>query len=161
MSYIETYYRRGLAEAAPRSSLAGEQFCDVAIVGGGLAGLTTALELQRRGRSVCLLEGQRVAWGASGRNGGFVSPGYSARYKLIEARVGPGHAKDLHRMSIEGMHLVDERLKSTPDAVARRTPGIIGAVRYDARDGLLAHRDWLEREFDHVVTFLDRDEVQQ
>ena len=42
------------------------------MIGGGMAGLATALDLAERGRSVVLLERHRVGWGASGRNGGFV-----------------------------------------------------------------------------------------
>ena len=47
--------------------------CDVAIVGGGLTGLWAAVEALRADpeRSVVLLEGERIAFGASGRNGGF------------------------------------------------------------------------------------------
>jgi glycine/D-amino acid oxidase-like deaminating enzyme len=47
--------------------------CDLAIVGGGLTGLWAAVEAVRADpeRSVVVLEGERLAFGASGRNGGF------------------------------------------------------------------------------------------
>ena len=41
------------------------------MVGGGLTGLWTALQAAEEGKSVVLLEGERLAFGASGRNGGF------------------------------------------------------------------------------------------
>ena len=45
--YGDTYYARTLTDASQRSSLEGTVKADVAIVGGGLAGLTAALELAR------------------------------------------------------------------------------------------------------------------
>jgi glycine/D-amino acid oxidase-like deaminating enzyme len=47
---------------------------DVAIVGAGYTGLSTALHLAERGVSVCILEAHEPGWGASGRNGGQVNP---------------------------------------------------------------------------------------
>ena len=58
----------------PAPALAGEVRADVAIVGGGITGLSTALELASRGRSVVLAEAASVGWGASGRNNGQVIP---------------------------------------------------------------------------------------
>ena len=69
-AYIDTYYSRTVATSETYPAAAGRIQADVCIVGGGLAGLTAALKLARSGRKVVLLEAQRVAWGASGRNGG-------------------------------------------------------------------------------------------
>ena len=58
-------------EAGP--ALAGDRSCDLAVVGGGFTGLWTALQAKERDpdRHVVLLEGGRIGWAASGRNGGF------------------------------------------------------------------------------------------
>ncbi len=162
MSYIETYYRRALGpDAVQRPALEGRVKTDVCIVGGGLAGLTAALELARKGRKVCVLEANRVAWGASGRNGGFVSPGWAARYKNIQRMVGSDHAKELHRLSIEGADAVLSNVHSLAVQDSKPTHGILGAVRYEATDDLKAHRDWLQKEFDYKVEFKTREEVQK
>ncbi len=162
MSYIETYYRRALGpNTVQRPVLEGALKVEVCVVGGGLAGLTTALELARKGRKVCVLEANRVAWGASGRNGGFVSPGWAARYKNIRRMAGDAHAKELHRLSIEGMDAVLKNVHTLAMEDAKPTHGIMGAVRYEATEDLKAHRDWLEKEFDYRVDFKSRDEVQQ
>jgi glycine/D-amino acid oxidase-like deaminating enzyme len=58
----------------PAPALEGEARADVAIVGGGITGLSAALELASRGRSVVLAEAASVGWGASGRNNGQVIP---------------------------------------------------------------------------------------
>jgi glycine/D-amino acid oxidase-like deaminating enzyme len=56
---------------AARPPLEGAVEADLVVVGGGLTGLWTALLAAEAGRSVVLLEGERLAFGASGRNGGF------------------------------------------------------------------------------------------
>lgn len=63
-------------EAAP--PLDGSIDVDVAIVGGGFSGLSTALHLAARGRSPVVLEGAEIGWGASGRNNGQVIPTLTA-----------------------------------------------------------------------------------
>ena len=60
------------ADAPPlRPSLDGPLEADLVVVGGGLTGLWTALLAAEEGKRVALLEGERIAFGASGRNGGF------------------------------------------------------------------------------------------
>ena len=58
---------------APREPLRGDASCDLAVIGGGFSGLWTALLAKEAnpGRSVVLIEGNRIGWAASGRNGGF------------------------------------------------------------------------------------------
>ena len=50
---------------------------DVAVVGGGLTGLSAAIHLRRKGASVAVLEAEQMGWGASGRNGGMCTTGLS------------------------------------------------------------------------------------
>ena len=57
--------------AVSRPPLARDMQCDVAIVGGGFTGISTALHLAEAGVSAVVLENRYVGWGASGRNGGF------------------------------------------------------------------------------------------
>ncbi|HEY2659794.1 MAG TPA: FAD-binding oxidoreductase [Caulobacteraceae bacterium] len=161
MPYVETYYRPGAAADVQRAPLTGRLDVDVCIVGGGLAGLSAALELARRGRRVCILEAERIAWGASGRNGGFVSPGYSAGYRTIERRVGADDAKALHRLSIEGAEAVAANLDHLGVTDSDRVEGILSTSRYEATTDLMAHRDWLEREFGYRLEFRSRAQVQE
>ncbi|GLU49096.1 NAD(P)/FAD-dependent oxidoreductase [Nocardiopsis ansamitocini] len=57
----------------PEPALAADTVCDLAVVGGGYAGLWTALLAKERdpARDVVLVEGRTAGWAASGRNGGF------------------------------------------------------------------------------------------
>src|SRR5438034_9692374 len=61
---------------------------DVAVVGGGLTGLSTALHLARQGASVAVLEAQAVGWGASGRNGGMATTGVGIDFSKAVQRYG-------------------------------------------------------------------------
>ena len=49
-------------------ALSGPVEADLLVVGGGFAGLSTALHVAEAGLSVVLIEAHRIAWGASGRN---------------------------------------------------------------------------------------------
>lgn len=105
----DSYY----AATAPRElrfpSLQGEVEADVAIVGGGLAGLSAAIELADRGFSVVLLEAKEVGWGASGRNGGQAIHGLACDQDEIERQLGLDEAKRVWGMSIEALELIRAR----------------------------------------------------
>ena len=73
----------------PQPALQGDHHVDVAIVGGGYTGLSTALHLAQAGHRVALLEAQTIGWGGSGRNNGQVIPVLAgAEPDAIEARFG-------------------------------------------------------------------------
>ncbi|GLS85953.1 oxidoreductase [Cypionkella aquatica] len=61
----------------PFPALKGAVETDLLVIGGGFAGLSTALHAAEAGQSVVLLEAHRIAWGASGRNAGFVVPNFA------------------------------------------------------------------------------------
>ncbi|MCW5746978.1 MAG: FAD-binding oxidoreductase, partial [Alphaproteobacteria bacterium] len=60
--------------APPTSPLDGERDVDVAVVGGGFSGLSTALHLAEDGLSCAVVEADEIGAGASGRNNGQVIP---------------------------------------------------------------------------------------
>jgi gamma-glutamylputrescine oxidase len=70
-----SYYAATANPAPSLPPLVGEVEADLVVVGGGCTGLSAALEAAERGLSVILLEGGRIGWGASGRNGGQMIPG--------------------------------------------------------------------------------------
>src|SRR5690606_2254263 len=127
-----------LATQESYPSAEGTLKTDICIVGGGLAGLTAALDLARAGRSVLLLEAERVAWGASGRNGGFVSPGYATSLAAIERQTGREQADELYRLTMEGVEIVRGNIESLAITEAAPSPGIMKVVRYDGGAGLQA-----------------------
>ena len=92
--------------------LGGDLIADVAIVGGGITGISTALHLAERGFSVVLLEaGDAIGWGASGRNGGQALPGFSASQTKIKSLMGAAAAKRLWDMSVEAVDLLHSQIQ--------------------------------------------------
>jgi gamma-glutamylputrescine oxidase len=158
-AYIDTYYSRTAATSDTYPPAAGRIQADVCIVGGGLAGLTAAEKLARSGRSAVLLEANRVAWGASGRNGGFVSAGYATGLSSIERRVGGDQARELFRLSIEGVEIVRRHISGLGIHEAHPVPGIAKALRYNSRGALQAASERQQREFGLNLRYLPREEV--
>ncbi len=76
---------------------------DVAVVGGGYTGLAAARAVARRGASVTVLERHTVGWGASGRNGGFVLPGYKPEIEHLARKYGLEEARRLFQLSLEAI----------------------------------------------------------
>jgi gamma-glutamylputrescine oxidase len=105
-AYGATWYTATMVEAPLRPPLGAEIDTEVCVIGGGLAGLTAARELARIGWSVVLLEAERIAARASGRNTGFVLPGFAASADSIVARVGFDQAKDLWTLAQSGLEYV-------------------------------------------------------
>jgi gamma-glutamylputrescine oxidase len=103
---VSSYYRATAHPAPPRPGLQGDVECDVCVVGGGIAGCSTALHLAERGYGVVLLEAYRVGWGASGRSGGQVLAGTAAGHAELERLGGRAVARAVWDVSVEGVELV-------------------------------------------------------
>ncbi|HEU4671812.1 MAG TPA: FAD-binding oxidoreductase [Candidatus Limnocylindrales bacterium] len=81
---------------------------DVVVVGGGYTGLAAARALTKAGRSVAVLEAERLGWGASARNGGIVHPGYQFGPRELGRRYGLGRGHELWSDALEAYaHLRD------------------------------------------------------
>ena len=160
-TYIDCHYARTAHDDGPRPALSGPVEADVCVVGGGLAGLSAALGLAERGRSVVLLEGERVGWGASGRNGGFVGPGYAMPSLALADRLGRDHARALYDLSREGLALVGRRINEYAIDCGPVVEGVISASWFDDREGLLAYRDRMAETFGEAYEFWPREKLRE
>jgi gamma-glutamylputrescine oxidase len=110
-AFVETYYQATVEKTA-YPALDGRVETRVCILGGGLAGLSTALGLAERGVSdVVVLESHSVGHGASGRNGGFVFAGYCLGNAELFKVLGREEARRLYRLTIDAVELIRQRVR--------------------------------------------------
>ena len=74
--------------------------------GAGFTGLSAALHLAEAGRTVTVLDGVRVGWGASGRNGGQIVNGLNAGLDTVERRYGADTASFVGTLLQEGAGVI-------------------------------------------------------
>ena len=125
-AYPPSYYAERASIPPPQPPAEGEVTADVAVVGGGFTGLSTALHLARRGYDVALLEASRVGFGASGRNGGQVSVGHRMTQDRLEALLGHDDALALWAMGRQAVAAV-RTLAALPEVNVPFHEGIVHA----------------------------------
>ncbi len=128
--------------SAQRPRLGFDLDTDVCVIGGGLAGLTVAREVARRGWAVAVLEANRIAWAASGRNTGFVLPGFSEDVDSMVERVGLDHAKQLWQLSEGGLDYVRRTIAETGMPGVNPVDGWLNISKTDNDDEI---RTFVER----------------
>lgn len=133
-------YSQGAPPRLDAPALRGRMKADVAIVGGGYTGLSTALHLASAGVSSVVLEAREVGWGGSGRAFGQVVPYAKHDHEHIRAQFGPDDGERLIAMLAGGPDLVFglvERHAIVCDAVRQ---GLIFAAHTPAAAAVLERR---------------------
>jgi len=103
--HIDSWYAASAPPQPPRPALQGDIDADVCVIGGGIAGCSTALHLAERGYRVVLLEAHRIGWGASGRSGAQAIPGIACGQHKLQGLVGDADARRIWDISVEGLRL--------------------------------------------------------
>jgi gamma-glutamylputrescine oxidase len=142
-----SWYAEPTVPAPDRPRLTFDLDVDVCVIGGGLAGLTTAREIARRGWSVAVLEAQSVASGASGRNLGFVLPGFLESLQRIIDRVGLEHAKELWALSERGLDYVRTTIRETGMPGVEPVNGWLAVAKFRDDPKLESEAALLREEF--------------
>ena len=157
---LDSYYRATASAAPSYPPLSGVREADVCIIGGGFAGLNTALGLAERGRrDVVLLEADTVGHGASGRNGGFVFGGFSRGEEALLAELGPVAARRLYRGTQDAVDLIRARIARHGIACQATDAGVLWANWFRDPTPLRARQQLLAEHFDTRWDWVSRDEL--
>ncbi len=161
MNHVDSYYAAS-ANGAPLSAPLSEDIeADVCVVGGGIAGISTALHLAERGYRVVLLEGHRIGWGASGRSGGQAIFGYACNQQKLGAAVGKAAARQLWDFSVEALDLIRDRVARHQIDCDLHWGQMHAAIKPRQRDELQAWQRELVEDYGYdSVRFLERPEVE-
>jgi gamma-glutamylputrescine oxidase len=159
--YEDTYYARYIALNPPASysALDAPATVDVCVIGGGLAGVNTALALMQRGLSVMLLERHRLGWGASGRNGGFVARGYAADMDAIANRVGLDRARALVALTRSARTLIKKRIADFKIDCGPLKQGVLTVSWKNNAAVIQSYIDRINRDYDAGLEYWDTDRV--
>jgi gamma-glutamylputrescine oxidase len=159
--HIDSYFAASANPAPDHPALAGNVEADVCVIGGGIAGCSTALHLAERGYRVVLLEAKRIGWGASGRSGGQAIAGFaSGQHKLVQ-QVGPDNARLMWDISVEGLKLLGERVAKHAIDCDLHWGQMHVAIKPRQRAALLADMEETERLYGYdQLRFLERDGVE-
>jgi len=156
------YYAATLGEAPDWPVLAGNADTEVCIVGGGFAGLNTALGLAERGKSdVVVLEARTPGFGASGRNGGFVFGGFSRSEESLLRELGPTRAPALYRGTTAAVELIRRRIVDYGIACDDTQAGVLWANWFADPSVLIDRQGLLRERFDVEWEWLPRDELRK
>ena len=105
--YEETsFWSRDFGPYTPNPSLSDSIQADVAVVGGGILGLTTATEFKRDNPNarVVVLESDVVGWGPAGRNAGFTTTLFGFEPQVTKLRWGKQKAAEACRYAIQAVN---------------------------------------------------------
>ncbi len=143
--HVASWYAATANPTPERPALSGEIECDVCVVGAGFTGISAALHLAERGLSVVVLEGARVGFGASGRNGGQMVNSYSRDMDVIEAKYGAETARALGDMAFEGGRIIRSRIEHYAIDCDLRDGNLFAACTSRQFEGLREHQALWER----------------
>ena len=155
-----SYYAATAARSESHPALEAHIECDVAVVGGGLAGLSAAIELADRGFSVVLLEAREIGWGASGRNGGQAIAGLACDQEVIEQQLGRTASRAVWDMTIEALRLITQRIERFGIACDWQSGYMSLAVNARKARDLQAWHAHMERTYDYQTTWIEPSRMQ-
>lgn len=129
----ESFYRATSPQVFG-ASLNGQQETAICIIGGGFAGLATAMSLVEAGhRNIVLLEAESIGHGASGLNGGFVFGGFSLGERALVEQVGAVKARQLYQLTLAAVAKIRQRIEKYQ-------------IQCDARDSGIYLANWFDDE---------------
>lgn len=107
----DTVYWYSIKDPEPNESLSGEIETNVAVIGGGMAGLSCAQELHDAGYPVAIIEKDFCGSGASGKTSGFITPDSEIELSSLLDTYGPEKAKRIWEFVISGVDSIRKKIE--------------------------------------------------
>ena len=136
---------------------------DVAIIGAGYTGLSTALHLAREhGIKATVLEANRTAWGASGRNGGFILKSSGRKpYSTMQAQWGEEVMRGIYQEMCAGVDTVKSLIDEGIDCDPQEAGYIRVAHKPSMLKNLIDTAALQKKMFGYDVQILTREQLHQ
>lgn len=157
--YPDSYYAATANSSLNLPVLQGEETADVCIIGGGYTGLSSAIHLAERGYSVVLLEAERIAWGASGRNGGQCTVGQRQPQEMLEEKFGQQEARRLWDLSVEAVDLVRELIQRFEISCDLKRGNLQVAAKRSDAEWYRGHADHMQSRYDLDCRYVEPEEL--
>lgn len=159
-SHVNSYYADSANDKVLRPQLAGEQRFDVCVIGAGFTGISTALSLAERGHKVVVLEGTRIGFGASGRNGGQIVNSFNRDIDYITAQYGEVIGEKMAAMAFSGQALIRQRVTKYNIDCDLKTGNIFAACNSKQFESLKAKKALWEAHGHEGLTLLSASSIQ-
>jgi glycine/D-amino acid oxidase-like deaminating enzyme len=133
---------------------------DIAVIGGGIPGLSAALQLAKRGSKVAVLEAESIGWGASSRNGGMALTGLKVDAAVVEKKYGKDLARQLFDDSIASLNTVESIvLQEQIECDFARTGHLLLANKPAHFTAMQAEVEWYARQFGYTSRTVPKEDL--
>lgn len=152
-------YRDTLVNTPHFQILDADTTADICVIGGGLTGILTAMRLAEDGHDVVLLERHRIGWGASGRTGGQLIPGFNKDIRYLAGKHGIDTCVEAYNATLMALDECIARIKNHPIA-CEFMPGVVfPSESRKANDDLLDYAEFVGKHANHEIKVWDKDQT--
>lgn len=161
VSHTSSFYAASALDKTQRPQLTEDLNCDICIIGAGYTGLSSAIHLAEKGFKVVILEGSRIGFGASGRNGGQIVHSYSRDMDFIERHFGKDTGDAMGSMAFEGAKVLRRFVNDYNIECDLKPGGIFAACTQKQLDEMAAKKALWESYGHQELDLLNADQVKE
>ncbi len=159
ISHPNSYYAASANDKRTRPPLNARIETDICVIGAGYTGLSTALHLAESGFKVCVLEANRIGFGASGRNGGQIVHSYSRDIDFIEKHYGKATGTEMGKMAFEGGKIIRRLVDQYAISCDLKNGGIFAACNPKQLQELEAKQSLWQRHGHEQLELLSAERI--
>lgn len=143
------------------AALAEDLDVDVAVIGAGYTGLSTAIALRREGKSVAVLEREIAGYGASGRNAGHLTPTIGKDLPSLLTFYGREKTQRLVKLAEDAIAHVERTIAEHAIDCAYVARGNVMAAVHDSHRPRIEKAARVADDLGLQVTFLGNDQMRE